>query len=63
MFCGHEYTVNNLKYAQHVEPENQAIRGKLEWALVRSRGEERGEVCVCVCGEEGGGGACACMCA
>lgn len=33
MFCGHEYTVNNLKFAKTIEPENPAIAEKLEWAL------------------------------
>lgn len=34
VFCGHEYTVNNLKYAQHVEPENKTITDKMEWSKV-----------------------------
>ncbi|KAK3103419.1 hypothetical protein FSP39_019062 [Pinctada imbricata] len=32
VYCGHEYTVNNLKYAQHVEPDNQDIKDKKKWA-------------------------------
>lgn len=32
VYCGHEYTVNNLKFAQHVEPDNDVIRKKLAWA-------------------------------
>ncbi|XP_026829290.1 hydroxyacylglutathione hydrolase, mitochondrial isoform X2 [Ooceraea biroi] len=32
VYCGHEYTANNLKFGLHVEPENQAIREKLDWA-------------------------------
>lgn len=32
VYCGHEYTVNNLKYARHVEPLNESIRAKIEWA-------------------------------
>lgn len=32
VFCGHEYTVSNLKFAQFVEPDNEALRGKMEWA-------------------------------
>ncbi|KAH3720102.1 hydroxyacylglutathione hydrolase, mitochondrial-like [Dreissena polymorpha] len=32
VFCGHEYTIQNLKYAEHVEPENAYIRNKMEWA-------------------------------
>lgn len=27
--CGHEYTVANLRFAQHVEPENEAIAARL----------------------------------
>ena len=29
VFCGHEYSVNNLKYALHVEPDNDAVMAKL----------------------------------
>lgn len=32
VFCGHEYTVNNLKYALHVEPENTNTKEKFTWA-------------------------------
>lgn len=32
VFCGHEYTVNNLKFAAHVEPDNKAIKDKMAWA-------------------------------
>ncbi|XP_053467753.1 hydroxyacylglutathione hydrolase, mitochondrial isoform X1 [Ictalurus furcatus] len=32
VYCGHEYTINNLKFARHVEPSNEAIRRKLSWA-------------------------------
>ena len=35
VFCGHEYTVNNLKFAQKVEPGSQEIKDKLNWAEVR----------------------------
>lgn len=34
VYCGHEYTVNNLKFARHVEPSNAAILEKLAWAKV-----------------------------
>ena len=30
VYCGHEYTASNLKFAAHVEPENQAVRAKLQ---------------------------------
>ena len=28
VFCGHEYTESNLRFAAHVEPDNAAIREK-----------------------------------
>jgi hydroxyacylglutathione hydrolase len=30
VFCGHEYTESNLVFAAHVEPDNVAVREKLE---------------------------------
>nr|CAD7199926.1 unnamed protein product [Timema douglasi] len=35
VFCGHEYTVQNLKFAQHVEPNNQDIKDKMSWAQMK----------------------------
>ncbi|XP_072743137.1 hydroxyacylglutathione hydrolase, mitochondrial isoform X3 [Anoplolepis gracilipes] len=32
VYCGHEYTANNLKFGLHVEPENKAIQQKLSWS-------------------------------
>lgn len=32
VYNGHEYTVSNLKFALSVEPENAAMREKMEWA-------------------------------
>lgn len=32
VFCGHEYTVSNLKFAHSVEPNNIRIKEKLDWA-------------------------------
>ncbi|XP_062308203.1 hydroxyacylglutathione hydrolase, mitochondrial [Osmerus eperlanus] len=40
VYCGHEYTVNNLKFARHVEPDNEVILKKLAWAKEKfSNGE------------------------
>jgi len=40
VFCGHEYTVSNLRFAVHAEPENRAAAEKLERAhATRERGE------------------------
>lgn len=33
MFCGHEYTVTNLKFAETVEPENAEVKNKLKEAI------------------------------
>ena len=35
VYCGHEYTVNNLKYALNVEPDNPDIKEKMDWAKVK----------------------------
>jgi hydroxyacylglutathione hydrolase len=32
IFCGHEYTEGNLRFAAHVEPDNEDVKQKLEWA-------------------------------
>lgn len=32
VFCGHEYTVQNLKFAQHVERDNHDVLEKIQWA-------------------------------
>jgi hydroxyacylglutathione hydrolase len=34
VYCGHEYTVSNLRYAQHVESDSTAISDKITWAMV-----------------------------
>ncbi|XP_070617803.1 hydroxyacylglutathione hydrolase-like protein [Erythrolamprus reginae] len=35
IFCGHEYTTQNLKFASKVEPENEFVKEKLIWAKLR----------------------------
>jgi hydroxyacylglutathione hydrolase len=40
VFCGHEYTASNLRFAAHVEPGNAALeRAAARTAALRSRGE------------------------
>jgi len=40
VYCGHEYTVSNLRFAQEVEPANQEVRATLEASReLRSRDE------------------------
>jgi len=31
VYFGHEYSVSNLKFALHVEPENESVKEKLHW--------------------------------
>lgn len=31
VYCGHEYTLQNLAFGKHVEPNNQDIIKKIEW--------------------------------
>lgn len=40
VYCGHEYTASNLRFAQHVEPGNTAVKDKLaRVTAMRERGE------------------------
>lgn len=40
VYCGHEYTASNLRFAAHVEPSNQAVRDKAaRVSEQRARGE------------------------
>lgn len=34
VYCGHEYTVQNLQYAIHAEPTNNDMKQKMDWAKV-----------------------------
>lgn len=43
VFCGHEYTEKNLRFALTLEPGNQALKRKHEWA-VTMRAEGRGTI-------------------
>lgn len=38
VYCGHEYSLQNLAFAKHVEPQNEDITKKIEWSqLQRSK--------------------------
>lgn len=40
IYCGHEYTLSNLRFAESLEPNNVAIATKLAWAqAARDKGE------------------------
>jgi hydroxyacylglutathione hydrolase len=40
VYCGHEYTASNLRFAAHVEPTNEAVTHKQERVVaLRERGE------------------------
>jgi hydroxyacylglutathione hydrolase len=33
IYCGHEYTLSNLRFAATVEPDSEAVRARIAWAL------------------------------
>ncbi|KAH9640711.1 hypothetical protein HF086_007282 [Spodoptera exigua] len=35
VYCGHEYTLQNLKFAAHVEPSNEEVIKKIAWSEQR----------------------------
>lgn len=40
VYCGHEYTASNLRFAAHIDPTNEAVARKAERvAALRGRGE------------------------
>jgi hydroxyacylglutathione hydrolase len=40
VYCGHEYTEANLRFAAHVEPQNEAVRAaQVRTKELRARGE------------------------
>ncbi|CAH2234811.1 jg13227 [Pararge aegeria aegeria] len=40
VFCGHEYSLSNLKFAAHVEPDNEEVKKKIQWSESQ-RGEKK----------------------
>lgn len=40
VYCGHEYTQQNLKFAQHVERDNPDILNRIEWAKGKRANQE-----------------------
>ena len=52
VYCGHEYTEKNLRFALTLEPGNEALKAKYEWTRkVRAEGkyydpvdDRRGEI-------------------
>lgn len=37
VYCGHEYTLQNLKFGQHIEPKNDEIKRKINWSADKRR--------------------------
>lgn len=35
VYCGHEYSLQNLAFARHVEPQNETVQKKIEWCKER----------------------------
>ncbi|XP_018318957.1 hydroxyacylglutathione hydrolase, mitochondrial [Agrilus planipennis] len=40
VYCGHEYTLQNLNFAKTVEPDNDKILDKIKWATEKRNKEE-----------------------
>lgn len=40
VFCGHEYSLQNLKFGSHVEPDNETILKKIEWSKAKREANE-----------------------
>lgn len=40
VFCGHEYSLQNLKFGHHVEPNNLDISKKIEWSKAKRAANE-----------------------
>lgn len=40
VFCGHEYSLQNLRFGQHVEPDNKDIADKIAWCKVKRDAKE-----------------------
>lgn len=40
IYCGHEYTLSNAKFAVHVEPENEALRAR-QAEIIQLRAENK----------------------
>ena len=41
VFCGHEYSLQNLGYGEHVEPDNKVRVVKVSWATSCQRDDCR----------------------
>ncbi|RAW27502.1 hypothetical protein PC110_g16115 [Phytophthora cactorum] len=37
IYCGHEYTASNLRFAAHVEPDNEVVQKKLAWSIEKTK--------------------------
>lgn len=40
VYCGHEYSLQNLKFGNHVEPDNTTITDKIEWSKLKREANE-----------------------
>ena len=43
VYCGHEYSVANLEFAEYTQPDNEDVKRKLEWARNQ---REKGLPCI-----------------
>jgi hydroxyacylglutathione hydrolase len=40
VYCGHEYTVSNLRFAEAVEPDSEPVKKRLAWAAAQRERNE-----------------------
>lgn len=40
VYCGHEYSLQNLKFGNHIEPDNADILAKIEWSKAKREAGE-----------------------
>lgn len=41
VFCGHEYSLQNLAFAQQIEPNNVNVQKKMQWAKAQRKGADK----------------------
>nr|ACO10827.1 Hydroxyacylglutathione hydrolase [Caligus rogercresseyi] len=52
VYCGHEYSLNNLRFGAHVEPDNKVISDKIAWCKGKRSGDNPEPTVPSTIGEE-----------
>lgn len=48
VFCGHEYSLQNLAFAQQIEPNNVNVQKKVQWAKKQRKGADKKPTVICI---------------